>query len=60
MPVLQTVALYLSLIMTLFLLSYAYFEGIKISDTEGEVHGGTYIFSVVSAFIFSKFTFVFT
>ena len=60
MPALQTVALYLSLIMTLFLFSYAYFEGIKISDTEGKVQGGTFIFSVVSAFIFSKFTFVFS
>jgi hypothetical protein len=57
---LQTVALYLSFIMTLFLFSYAYFEGIQISNTEGEVHGGTFIFSIVSAFLFSKFTFIFS
>jgi uncharacterized membrane protein YhaH (DUF805 family) len=56
---LQTVALFLSLIMALFLFSYAYAEGIKIANTDGKVHGGTFILSVVSAFLFSVFTFVF-
>lgn len=56
---LQSVALYLSLIMAVFLFLYAFFEGIKLSDAEGKVHGGTFILSVVSAFIFSAFTFVF-
>ena len=58
-PMLQTLALYLSLIMAILLFLYAFFEGIKIADTEGKVHGGTFILSVVSAFIFSAFTFVF-
>lgn len=56
---LQTAALFLSLIMALFLFSYAYVEGIKLANTEGKVHGGTFILSVVSAFLFSAFTFVF-
>ncbi|MCQ6277295.1 hypothetical protein JMM81_20690 [Bacillus sp. V3B] len=57
---LQTGALFLSFIMTLFLFSYAYIEGIKIANTEGKVQGGTFILSVVSAFLFSAFTFVFS
>lgn len=56
---LQTLALYLSLIMAIFLFLYAFFEGIKIADAEGKVQGGTFILSVISAFIFSAFTFVF-
>jgi hypothetical protein len=56
---LQTAALFLSLIMALFLFSYAYVEGIKMANTEGKVYGGTFILSVVSAFLFSAFTFVF-
>jgi hypothetical protein len=56
---LQTFALYLSFIMTLFLFSYAYIEGLKIANTEGRVRGGTFIFSVAAALIFSSFTFTF-
>ncbi|WP_428911230.1 hypothetical protein [Niallia sp. Krafla_26] len=55
---LQTIALYLSLIMAVFLFLYAFFEGIKIADSEEKVRGGTFILSVVSAFIFSGFTFI--
>ncbi|WP_338471987.1 hypothetical protein R4Z10_04270 [Niallia sp. XMNu-256] len=55
---LQTVALYLSLIMAVYLFLYAFFEGIKIADTDEKVHGGTFILSVISAFIFSTFTFI--
>ncbi len=57
---LQTIALYLSLIMAVYLFLYAFFEGIKIADTDNEekVYGGTFILSVISAFIFSAFTFV--
>ncbi len=55
---LQTVALYLSLIMAVYLFLYAFFEGIKIADTDGKVHGGTFILSVISACIFSAFTFM--
>nr|WP_295972615.1 hypothetical protein [uncultured Bacillus sp.] len=57
---LQTFALYLSLFMAIFLISYAYIEGLKIANAEGMVQGGTFIFTVVSAFIFSSFTFIFT
>ncbi len=56
---LQTFALYLSFIMTLFLFSYAYIEGLKIANTEGKVRGETFIFSVTAALIFSSFTFAF-
>jgi hypothetical protein len=56
---LQILALYLSLIMAILLFLYAFYEGIKIADSEGKVHGGTFILSVISAFIFSAFTFVF-
>ena len=56
---LQTLALYLSLIMAILLFLYAFFEGIKIADSEEKVHGGTFILTVTSAFIFSAFTFVF-
>lgn len=56
---LQTFALYLSIIMAVFLYSYAYIEGLKIANTEGKVRGGTFIFSVISALVFSSFTFIF-
>lgn len=57
---LQSFALYLSFIMALYLYSYAYIEGIKIADSEEKVHGGTFIFSISAALIFSFFTFVFS
>ena len=57
---LQSFALYLSFIMTLYLFSYAYIEGIRIADSEDKVHGGTFIFSVSAALIFSSFTFTFS
>lgn len=56
---LQTLALYLSLSMAIFLFAFAFFEGIRITNSDGKVYGGTFIVSVVSAFIFSGFTYVF-
>lgn len=56
---LETVALYLSVIMAIFLFAYAYAEGIKIANSEEEVYGGTFILSVTSGFIFSGLTYVF-
>lgn len=56
---LQSIALYVSLIMAVYLFGYAYIEGLKIANTEDKAYGGTFIFSVVSAFIFSRFTYIF-
>lgn len=57
---LQSIALYLSFIMAVFLFLYAYFEGIKIADSTDKVYGGTFILTTVSAFIFSALTFAFS
>ncbi|MFT9596640.1 hypothetical protein [Mesobacillus sp.] len=56
---LQSIALYLSLIMAILLFSIAYIEAIKIANAEGKVHGGTLIFSSVCALLFSRFTYLF-
>lgn len=53
----QTVAVYLSLIMAVYLFSYSFIEGIRISNSEEKVSGGTFIFSFTMAFIFSGFTY---
>ncbi|WP_191090843.1 hypothetical protein [Niallia endozanthoxylica] len=57
---LQSIALYLSFIMAVFLFLYAYFEGIKIADSDDKVYGGTFILTTVSAFVFSALTFAFS
>ncbi len=56
---LETIAFYFSIIMAVFLISMAYIEALKIGDSEDKVHGGTFIFCVVFALIFSKFTYTF-
>lgn len=56
---LETVALYLSFFMALFLFTYSYIEGINIANSEGKVYGGTFIFSVTGGFLFSGFTYLF-
>ncbi|MBT2662815.1 hypothetical protein [Bacillus sp. ISL-45] len=56
---LQSIALYLSLLMAILLFSMAYIEAIKIANTEGKVHGGTLILSSVCALLFSRFTYLF-
>jgi hypothetical protein len=56
---LETIALYLSLIMAVYLFLYSFIEGIKMSDSEKEVSGGTFIFSMTMAFVFSGLTYLF-
>lgn len=55
---LQILALYLSLIMAIYLFIYSFIEGIRISEAEGKVSGGTFIFSTSMAFLFSSFTYI--
>jgi hypothetical protein len=50
--------LYLSLIMAIYLFVISFIEGIKISNSEGKVSGGTFIFSFTMAIIFSGFTYI--
>jgi len=45
--------------MAVFLFGYSYIEGIKLMNSEGKVSGGTFIFTVTSAFIFSGLTYTF-
>jgi len=56
---LQKVGLYVSFFMAIFLFLYAYIEALRISNAEDKVYGGTFIFSIVMAFIFSGFTYTF-
>ncbi|MBM7586296.1 hypothetical protein JOC86_002838 [Bacillus pakistanensis] len=53
-------ALIISILMALYLFSYAYIEGIRISESDQKVDGGiTFIFSIMMAFVFSGFTYLF-
>jgi hypothetical protein len=52
-------ALILSFIMAIYLFAISFVQAIKISESETEVRGGTFIFSVTMAFIFSGLTYVF-
>ncbi|MGG3739333.1 hypothetical protein [Aeribacillus pallidus] len=56
---LTSLALYLSLMMAIYLFSYSFIEGLKISESDDHVYGGTFIFSVTMAFVFSGLTYVF-
>jgi hypothetical protein len=56
---LQSFALYLSLIMAIFLFTVSYIEAIKIANSEGKVHGGTFILTTVCGLLFSRFTYLF-
>lgn len=42
--------------MAIYLFIYAYIEGIKMANSEEKIYGGTFIFSVVGAFVFSGLT----
>lgn len=53
---LQSIALYLSFVMSVFLFVYAFIDGINIANSTDKVYGGTFIFSIVSGFIFAGFT----
>lgn len=55
---LESVALYLSFIMAIYLFIYSYIEGLKIANSEERVRGGTFIFTITLAFIFSGFTYI--
>lgn len=54
--ILESVPLFLSFFMAIYLFIVAFIEGIKIADSEGKVEGGTFIFSVTSAVIFTVMT----
>ncbi|WP_078544352.1 hypothetical protein [Litchfieldia alkalitelluris] len=53
MEFIQSFAMILSLIMCLFLLSYAYMEGIRISNSEGKVQAGSIIFTSTMGVVFA-------
>ena len=57
--ILEALAFYLSFFMALFLFSYAFVEGMRIANAEEKVYGGTFIVSVVGAFLFSRITYLF-
>ncbi|UXH43741.1 hypothetical protein [Rossellomorea vietnamensis] len=57
---LTTVALFLSFIMAVYLFAYSYVQALKICESTVPVRGLTFIFSVVMAFVFSGFTYVFS
>lgn len=57
---LESIALYLSLFMAIFLFAYAFWEGMKIANSEEKVYGGTFILTVTFAFIFSGLTYTFS
>jgi hypothetical protein len=52
-------ALILSFIMAIYLFAYSFVQALEISESETEVKGGTFIFSIIMAFFFSGFTYVF-
>ncbi|MDZ5471996.1 hypothetical protein SM124_09580 [Bacillus sp. 31A1R] len=56
---LESVALYLSLVMAIYLFAFSFWEGIKIANSDEKVFGGTFIISITSAFIFSGLTYAF-
>lgn len=56
---LETIGFYLSFLMALFLFARGYIEAIKIANSQDRVYGGTLIFCLVFAFIFSKLTIIF-
>ncbi|MFS0863756.1 hypothetical protein [Fredinandcohnia sp. 179-A 10B2 NHS] len=55
---LKAIGMVFSLAMCLFLFSYVYMEGLKISDSEGKIEASrfaTFVVSIVMAFVFSFF-----
>ena len=53
MEFLKAFAMFLSLAMCIFLFTYSYMEGIRMSNEEGKVRGGTFIFSIVMGLVFA-------
>jgi hypothetical protein len=56
MEFIQAFAMFLSFVMCLFLLSYAYMEGLRISNSEGNVQAGSFLFSATMGLVFAFFT----
>ncbi|MCR2823170.1 hypothetical protein [Lederbergia panacisoli] len=56
---LTNIALVIALVMTVYLFAYSYIEALKISNSEEQVYGGTFIFSSIMAFVFSGLTYLF-
>jgi hypothetical protein len=52
-------ALILSFIMAVYLFAVSFVQAIRISESQTEVRGGTFIFSVIMAFVFSGLTYIF-
>ncbi|WP_456273563.1 hypothetical protein [Bacillus sp. AK031] len=52
-------ALILSFIMAVYLFAISFVQAIHISESQTEVKGGTFIFSVIMAFVFSGMTYIF-
>jgi hypothetical protein len=57
---LTNIALFLSFIMAVYLFAYSYVQALQICESKTPVRGMTFIFSVVMAFVFSGFTYVFS
>ncbi|KRG12560.1 hypothetical protein ACA30_08835 [Virgibacillus soli] len=56
---LSYVGLYTAIITAVYLFAYSYIEALRISNAEEKVYGGTFIFSSIMAFVFSRFTYLF-
>ncbi|MGJ7920028.1 hypothetical protein [Neobacillus sp. LXY-4] len=56
---LETVAFYISLLMAVLLFIRGYVEAIEIAGSTEKIYGGTLIFCLVFALIFSRLTYVF-
>ncbi|MBS4195147.1 hypothetical protein [Lederbergia citri] len=56
---LTKIALFIAIIMTVYLFAYSYIEALRISNSEEKVYGGTFIFSSIMAFVFSGLTYLF-
>lgn len=54
----EALALYLSFIMAIYLFVFSFIEGIKIANSKGKVRGGTFIFALTLAVVFSGLTYV--
>ncbi len=53
MEFIKAIAMFLSLGMCLFLISYSYMEGIRICNSEEKVYAGTFIFSAIMGLVFA-------
>ncbi len=56
---LESVALYLSFIMAVYLFIFSYIEGIRIANSDEKVQGGKFIITFTLAVVFTGFTNIF-